>query len=264
MRLHNEVLKPGGDRTLVMLHGILGQGGNLRGLARQFIEAQPGWSAVLMDLRAHGNSQFTPGSADTVQNAASDVVETLEALKLNPHAIVGHSFGGKVTLALDAPHLMTLDSAPGARPDARGSESTAEVLQLLTTLKTGPWPTREAYVDALLSAGQSKLVAQWLAMNLDRRDDGLHFRLPMARIHALIADYLHLDLWSAVEHPKGRVHLVIGTRSGVYDHDDRVRAQQLELGSGGQVTVDLIDAGHWLHVEAAAEVLATMRARLTT
>ncbi|MFT3713828.1 MAG: alpha/beta hydrolase [Archangium sp.] len=265
MKLHHELLsKPGAERVLVMLHGILGQGGNLRGLARQFIEAQSGWSAVLMDLRAHGSSQDAPGNADTVANAAADVTETLAALGLKPHAIVGHSFGGKVALALDAPHVMTLDSAPGARPDARGSESTAEVLQMLTSFKTGPWPTRDAYVEAVMQAGQSKMVAQWLAMNLDRRDDGMWFRLPMPRILTLIADYLNLDLWSAVEQPKpGRqYHLVVGTSSTVYDRDDILRAQELETNSQGRVTVDLLDAGHWIHVEAAAEVLATMQRRL--
>jgi hypothetical protein len=59
------------------------------------------------------------------------------------------------------------------------------------------------------------------------------------------------------------VHLVIGTRSTVYDRDDTLRAQALETHGEGQVTVDLIDAGHWIHVQAAAEVLATMRRRLT-
>jgi pimeloyl-ACP methyl ester carboxylesterase len=263
MKLHHELLtKTGSTNTVVLLHGILGQGGNLRGLARQFIESKPGWSAVLMDLRAHGSSQDAAENADTVQHAAADVRETLASLGIAPRAIVGHSFGGKVTLALEAPHLMTLDSSPGARPDAHGSESTEEVIRMLDAMKPGPWTTREEFVEAVLQRGQGKTVAQWLAMNLERRDEGLFFKLPMPRIHALITDYLHLDLWSAVEQPRGQVHLVIGTRSSVYDHDERVRAQSAETNGRGAVTVDLIDAGHWIHVEAAAEVLDVMRRRL--
>jgi esterase len=50
--------------------------------------------------------------------------------------VVGHSFGGKVALALAQAHpelleVMTLDSAPGPRLDARGSEATVRVVTML-------------------------------------------------------------------------------------------------------------------------------------
>jgi pimeloyl-ACP methyl ester carboxylesterase len=266
------VLRPpqAGDRVLVMLHGILGQGNNLRGLARQFIERHAGWTAVLLDLRAHGSSLAPPGDADTVAHAAADVRETLAHAGLAAHAVVGHSFGGKVALMLAevgvaAPHIMTLDSGPGARPDARGSEATADVLRLLRELtRGGSWPTRDAFVDVVVRHGHAQMVAQWLAMNLERVDDRFRFKLPMERIDALIDDYLQVDLWRVVERATSlaRVHLVIATRSTVYDHDERVRAQGLETSSGGAVAVDLVDAGHWLHVENQAAVLEVMGRRL--
>lgn len=264
MLLHHDVLNAApGARVLVMLHGILGQGNNLRGVARSFL-ASGGWTAVLMDLRAHGQSQAAPGNADTVQNCARDVEETLRSLGLEPYAIVGHSYGGKVALATNtkAQHVMTLDSAPGARPDARGSESTEEVILMLHRLK-GPWPTRDAFVDEVMAAGQPKHLAQWLAMNVERRDDGqFHSRFDMKRIDALILDYLHVDLWSAVERKDRFTHLVVAERSRVYDHDDRVRAQTLET-TGANVTLDLLEGSHWIHVDNAAGVLDVMKRRLT-
>ena len=56
-----------------------------------------------------------------------------------------------------------------------------------------------------------------------------------------------------------KVHLVICARSPVYSHEDRVRAQSLEHDSKERVTVDVLSAGHWVHVEdpqGVSEVLA--------
>lgn len=44
------------DRYMLFLHGILGTRANWRGIARRFVDARPGWGAVLVDLREHGES----------------------------------------------------------------------------------------------------------------------------------------------------------------------------------------------------------------
>lgn len=277
MKLKHEVLRtPGREatRAVVMLHGILGSGSNLRGLARAFLSSPEGvdCAAVLMDLRAHGLSLDAPGNADTVRHCAADVSETLQSLGLTPWAVVGHSFGGKVALALEGlplTHVMTLDSAPGSRPDARGSERTLGVLDQVRALR-GPWSSRDAFVDELMQGGQTRALSQWLAMNLERRDDGFHFRLDMTRIDALLHDYLELDLWNVVEHaatqPHGpKLHLVIALGSKVYEHDDRVRAQSLEsqsVSGAPGVSVDLLDGSHWIHVDNPTGVVEVMRRRL--
>jgi esterase len=149
--------------------------------------------------------------------------------------------------------VMTLDSAPGPRGDARGSESTLEVLQALESMK-GPWTGREAFCAELEGKGLSKMLGQWLAMNLESRPEGWVFRLSLPRIHALLEDYFEVDLWPVVEaaaqSKQGpKLHLVIGARSLVYAQEDRVRAQALEHESEGQVTVDVLSAGHWVHVD---------------
>ncbi len=273
MKLHHEAFSaPGATPTeaVVFLHGILGSGGNLRSHARRFIAGAPRFLAVLMDLRAHGESQGAQG-ADTVAQAARDVAETAAGTGLPLTAVVGHSFGGKVALALapEVPtlrHVLTLDSAPGPRLDARGSEATVRVLSMLGEL-LGPWPDRDAFIAEVERRGHARALAQWLAMNLARTDEGFVVRLDLTRVAALLDDYFEVDLWPLVESaaatPAGpAVHLVIGTKSRVYEHHDRVRAQGLESSSGGHVTVDLLDAGHWVHVEAPEGVAQVLAARL--
>lgn len=273
MLLNHELISaPGGTpaQSIIFLHGILGTGGNLRSHARRFVQARPHYQAVLMDLRAHGESLGRDGE-DTLSAAAADVEQTAEALGHPVHAVVGHSFGGKVTLMLAHSRLkpaavMTLDSAPGPRPGARGSETTASVLSMLDTLH-GPWATREAFVTAVVGAGFSLDIARWLAMNLGPSQAGFVFRLELPRIHALLRDYLAVDLWPVVEgaaqNRQGpRIHLVIGTKSQVYEKEDRARAKALESAASGQVTVDELQAGHWVHVEDPQGLAETLQRRL--
>src|SRR4051812_16958788 len=80
---------------VLFLHGLLGQGGNWRSFARRLNDALPRWGAVLVDLRMHGASQgFLP--PHDVFSAARDLAELEAALPGPVHAVLGHSFGGKV------------------------------------------------------------------------------------------------------------------------------------------------------------------------
>ncbi len=265
---HEVVTAPGGSptRLVVFLHGILGSGANLRAHARRFVQARPDWQAVLMDLRAHGKSLGREG-ADTVESAALDVLQTSRTLSLPLTAAVGHSFGGKVALqlVLDAPtlaHVVTLDSAPGPRGDAHGSEGTLVVLELLERLHDQTWPTREAFLGDIEAGGQSRGLGQWLAMNLEQREGRFVFRLELPRIHALLDSYFELDLWTVVEHAAAQVHLVIAEQSRVYDEADRARADALASEPSGRVTVDRLAAGHWVHVDDPEGVARVLLHRL--
>lgn len=263
MRLSYDTLASAGSsptQAVVFLHGILGTGVNLRSHARRFVERRPGSLALLVDLRAHGRSQGLDG-VDTVAAAARDIVETARGLEQPLTAVIGHSFGGKVALSLvealpTIERVVTLDSAPGLRLDARGSEATMRVLRLLEELR-GPWKTREAFSAEVEAKGESRSMASWLAMNLGWESDAFRLRLDLSRIHALLESYLAFDAWPVLEHAVARgrpkVDLVIAKGSEVYGPEDRARANRLASPSG-PLAVHLLDGGHWIHVENPAGV----------
>jgi esterase len=269
---HELITAPGASptRAVLFLHGILGSGSNLRSHARRFVQQVPACAGVLVDLRAHGSSLGLEGR-DDLAACARDLDETVASLPLPVSGVVGHSFGGKVALTWARTHpglrdVMTLDSAPGPRPDQHGSESTLQVLGLLRAAQR-PWPSRDAFVAHVEAQGLAKSLGQWLAMNLELRAEGWVFRLELPRIQALLEDYFDADLWPVIEQAAARkagtrFHLVIGTRSTVYDHEDRVRAHALEASADGFVTVDLLEAGHWVHVEDPQGVSAVLLRRL--
>jgi pimeloyl-ACP methyl ester carboxylesterase len=264
---------------MVFLHGILGSGSNFRTLARRFVEACPGWGAVLVDLRMHGASVgFSP--PHTVAAAAEDVVAAVAGMGSSPSAspsattvggavagVLGHSFGGKVALLFaermeTAQVVWVLDSNPGARPDGAGSD---EVLRVLAVLRGLPptFATREAFVEAVMAEGISAPTTQWLAMNVRPSGDAFRFRIDLDAIDELLRDYWHLDLWPIAEAPPARlrVHHVLGARSTVYGAAARERAERAADARPDRVFVHVVEeAGHWVHSDRPDAVLSLLTA----
>jgi esterase len=244
------------DRTIVFLHGILGSGANWRTFAKQIVAAKPRWRAVLVDLRLHGDSTDLP-PPHTVDSAANDIVDAMAAFTPNGKvdAILGHSFGGKVALALadklggDLDRLFVVDANPGARPDARGSESTRHIVELLTELPE-EFADRKDFTKWAEERGVSRPVAMWLAMNV-RPVTGTTrfvFRIDIQAVRTMVEDYFALDLWRVLESPPGRMQttLIAGGKSTVVDAPDLERARK----SPRCEVLVIPDAGHWVHVDA--------------
>lgn len=257
----------GAAHRALFLHGMLGRGNNLRSLARRFVEACPGWDALLLDLRGHGASPKSSPSP-SLTAAAADVLPLCTG---GPAvgALVGHSFGGKVALEvarllctspadstrarLALPlHIFTLDSNPGVRQpsEVSGPDSVVTVLRQLAAL-TGPHASRSAFVDALQGRGLTRSLSQWLAQSTEPSPDGgVRFALDLAELEALLQSYFATDLWPFLSQPAPglHIHLIIGEHSTSYSPADRQRAAALAAAQP-QLHVDLLPADHWVHTD---------------
>jgi pimeloyl-ACP methyl ester carboxylesterase len=71
----------------------------------------------------------------------------------------------------------------------------------------------------------------------------------------MLQSYYTTDLWDSVEDPAGGdVHVVIAEKSASLTPADRAR---LDAGLP-HVHVHRVDADHWLHIEAAEQVIALL------
>jgi esterase len=243
-----------GDVPTVMLHGFLGTGRNLRSLAAAWSAADPRRRFLLPDLTGHGSSPPPPAGADLF-TLARDVVDTARAQGITgAFDWVGHSLGGRVSLAgsLHVPEAVRsvtlLDITPGPVPGDL-SES-GKVLGVL--LQAPPRAdNRRAMRAELTGRGLSEPLADWLLMNLVTQPDGVKWRFDRQALAELHSRVNGTDLWEAVERP-GRppMRCIRGGKAKYVSDADAER-----MVAAGCPVATLPDAGHFVHVDAPQALL---------
>jgi pimeloyl-ACP methyl ester carboxylesterase len=264
--LHIEAIEsaPGSARRwALVLHGVFGSGSNWRLFMRKLAAARPEWGFALVDLRGHARSP-AGHAPHTVAAVAADL-RALEARLDGPvRGVVGHSLGGKIALAYAAlrpgelDRVWVLDSHPGVRDDP-ADVPTMKVLELLERLPAR-FDSRPAFVHAVQQAGQSRMLASWLAMNVRRGDDGHRLQLALPVVRAILEDYFRDDRWGEIERRDAmrELHLVVGGRSFVIDGATRERLAAIASDVPSVHQHVLEQAGHWLHVDAGHALLQMM------
>jgi esterase len=248
-------------RTLVMLHGIYGRGRNWLNVARALVAARADYACWLVDLPHHGDSG--PGvHGDSVRGLAADVEAWLATEGLAPDAILGHSYGGKVALAMAeraravALQIWVIDSTPEIKPP---SGSAWKMLQIIRRLPDRV-PTRDVVVNAIIEGGFPPGVAQWMSTNLVREEDAFVWRLDFDVMEGLLADFFTTDLWNVVESPGPHdIHFLKASQSSAIS-DDAVR--RITAASGDRVHLHHREGGHWIHAESPEVVTQLLVERL--
>ena len=96
----------------ILIHGLFGQARNLGRLQRRLALTR---RTLAVDLRSHGDSPHGPLD---LRAMGDDVHETMRAARIDRAVVVGHSLGGKVSMALALDHpdkvarLLVADIAP--------------------------------------------------------------------------------------------------------------------------------------------------------
>lgn len=259
-KLHHEAIGTGAHR-LLLTHGIYGAGSNWRAIARKVSQQRADYTVVLVDLRNHGRSEGGE-RPHTLQACAEDIRSLCDELG-GVDVLAGHSFGGKVMLQTRAlvrvAQTWMFDSSPSPR-EADPKGSVVAVLELMERLPKS-WPSRDAFVNAVLAEGHAQGLAQWLGMNVVADGDAYILRLDLAAVREMLQDYYAQDLWpTALDPAFGDLELVIADRSDTISADDRARLTT----APPHVHVHHIDAGHWLHIDAPANVVELLVHALPT
>ena len=254
-----------GSPWLLAVHGIFGSGGNLKTMARALVEVLPTWSILLIDLRGHGRS-LAGDPPQTMASAANDLVELAHRERGEGRhvcAVLGHSLGGKVALAVreQAPPWLeatvVLDSSPSARPgalqDTAHQNTVPRVLRLLESMPS-ELASREAFVARIEREGFPQSMAQWLAMNLERTEDGVRLGIDLQVMRDLLTDYYARDMWNSLAGGSGSVCVVVAEKSEALASADQTKLAALVANNPSVFSAVIADAGHWLHAEKPTEV----------
>ncbi|RAI58534.1 alpha/beta fold hydrolase [Roseicella frigidaeris] len=245
MRLN--AVEAGEGAPLVLLHGLFGAAGNWGSLQRRLAARR---RVIALDLRNHGASGRA--AAMDYPALAEDVAETLAALGAAPAAVLGHSMGGKVAMALALTRpalvgrLVVADIAPVAYPPALRAYVAA-----MQAVPLHPGLTRREADAALAPAVPEAGIRAFLLQNLRLGEGGPHWRLGLAEIAAAMP-----AIEGFPELPgryDGPVLVLRGERSPYVrpEHEARFRAL---FPAAAFATVPA--AGHWVHAENPEGFLA--------
>lgn len=264
--------------TVIFLHGILGRGQNLRGIAQRLCK-EMNVNAILVDLPLHGGSQAYDGPL-TLDGCVDAILRSLEHLPTHKvMGVVGHSFGGKVALKLAA-HLgenpqrghtatspvtgVIIDSAPSA---FQGTD--AFVQKVFTLLRGAPetFSSRDAFYDHVIAQGYDRPFALWLGTNLqdDSSAGGVALKWNLDGIESMLNDYFSFDAWELLqwvgEHPQlMRLHWILGGASKAVSESDKKLLARLAKNHRKHIHLTHIPhAGHWVHVDAPNDLVEALK-----
>jgi pimeloyl-ACP methyl ester carboxylesterase len=271
--LHFRALgSPEAPKLAFVLHGALGSGQNFSRFSQKLAERRPDYRQVLVDLRHHGQSSGA-SPPNTLASCAEDLRALGEHLGAQPSVLIGHSFGGKVSIeyARQATERQTpgpeqiwvLDAVPGAQPDG---ETNSEVAHVMAAVRAVPMPAqsrRDVVAHLMSSAGLSSGLAEWMATNLRREPQGYTWMFNLDGIEELMRDYFRVDLWGFLAQSRARpqFELVVAERSDRWTPELRQRARALP--AAAQVHYhELPRSGHWVHVDNPVALLDLMAERL--
>lgn len=233
-----------------MLHGIYGRGRNWQTIAKGVVAERPEYGCWLVDLPYHGSSP-PARHGDTISGLAHDVREWLDAEGVMPNAILGHSYGGKVALAMAAQwpgarlQVWVIDSTPELKPPSGSAWGMLEVVRRLPPR----FASRDEAVQALVEHGYALGVAQWMATNLAREGEEFVWALDFDAMERLLRDFFSTDLWDVLESPgpEHDIHIVKASESSAISDTAVAR---IESASGGRVHLHHRQGGHWIHAES--------------
>ena len=230
------------DDALLILHGLFGSRNNWAPLARKLARYQ---DVYALDMRNHGDSQ----RADSMSypEMANDILWFMTGEDLPEVSVLGHSMGGKIAmqLALDAPQqikkLIVADIAP-REYEARHEK----IFQAVDEIDRAMLTSRRDADRLIQEILPEEDLRMFLLTSLRREEDQiLGWRTNM---HGVRKNYQAIS--AAPSFTPGRQYMgptliIGGTQSPYITQDD----QKLILSLFPNRQIEMINAGHWLHVQ---------------
>jgi len=241
-----------GRPPLVLLHGLLGSSRNWQtagtALATQF-------HVHALDLRNHGRSPHADGM--TYDDLTVDVLAWLDALRLGPVTLIGHSMGGKTAMRLACRHpgrvarLVVVDIAPKDYfwPAHRESFAAMNELDLATLTSRGD---AEARFEARVPSWPMR---KFLATNLEADAAGRwRWQINLPAVTRGLPDVEKNPLAPGDAYA-GPVQFIAGGKSTYLESADTA-VIRTHFPAADVVTI--AESGHNPHVEARAAFVAAV------
>jgi pimeloyl-ACP methyl ester carboxylesterase len=245
----------GSGPPLLVLHGLFGSSSNWRGIARQLAATH---TVISVDLRNHGASPW----ADVMGyvEMADDVLQLIDRLGLKAPAVMGHSMGGKTAMALALRHpqrvgrLLVVDIAPVAYADQQ--TPFADAMRGADVMAAA---SRAEVQGRLQRAVADPGVVPFLMQNLVMHNAHFDWRINLMGISAAIPQLCGFPSELLGASYAGPVTVIAGRESDYVVQLDGAAFRPMFPHADVHV---IEDAGHWVHADQPAALLACVRRAL--
>lgn len=244
--------KVGEGKPLIILHGLFGSADNWLSIAK---ELENNYTMYLVDQRNHGDS---PKSEDWDYKAmVDDLAAFMSSQGLESADIMGHSMGGKTAMnfALKYPNkvnkLIIADIAPRYYPPHH-----QKILEGLNAINMDELKSRKEADDTLAKYIDEIGIRQFLLKSLGR-DENRKF---IWKVNLPVITEKINNVGEALSGNKsfdGPSLFMRGANSNYIQDTDK---EDLEKYFPNYKLITIKNAGHWLHAEQPAAVVATIKA----
>lgn len=242
-----------GHPPLVVIHGLLGSSRNWQTVGAELAERR---HVLALDLRNHGLSPHAEDHDFATMEA--DVLRWMDGQGIARAALMGHSMGGKVAMALAChrpervERLVSVDIAPR---DYDASKFKT-ILEAMLAIEPETLASRAAAETQLAEVVKDWAMIKFLTTNLERGDDGrFQWRINVPALHAELDEIARTSL-SPGDRYEGPTLFVIGGYSRHVREEDRpeiaARFPQSRI-------ITVAESGHNPHIEQRAAFVAAVR-----
>jgi pimeloyl-ACP methyl ester carboxylesterase len=212
LRIHYLDWGTAGKQPLILLHGIARTAHNFDHLALRFTDK---YHVISVDLRGHGDSEWSKEGAYFVEDYVSDLEALIEKLGLRNLLLWGNSTGGRVAQMIAGRHpelvsAVVVEDVGPERPQtisnrratrmSQEESGWASVDELLAKIKTDYTRTAEPVLRAFAEHGSK------------RRADG---RIVWKRDPAILKGFVATKLWETIREIKAPIVYILGGASDI-------------------------------------------------
>jgi len=212
LRLHYLDWGSPDKQPFIMLHGIGRVAHSFDHIAPRF---NKDYHVIAIDMRAHGDSAWSPEGAYLVQDYANDLTAFVEQLNLRNVVLLGNSTGGRVVQVYAGTHpervakLVVEDVGP-----ERTNEIASGFARRVQQEENG-WASEDELVASLMRGGgtvSEELQRNYAHFGSKRRADG---RIVWKRDPNLVKGFIPTELWDPVLKIRCPAIYILGGNSSI-------------------------------------------------
>lgn len=230
---------------ILLIHGLFGSLDNLGVLARGLKASRP---LIQVDVRNHGLSPRAESMR--YREMAQDMLDTLDAHHIERVAVIGHSMGGKIAMAMSAlapqrlERLVMIDIAPVDYQTRRHDD----IFAAIRAVSEAGVRQRAEAAQVMRTLIKEEGVIQFILKSFSEGE--WRFNVP-----ALWENYATISGWEAVP---AWPHPALFIRGGDSSYlDNHYRDALLRQFPAAHAHV-ISGAGHWVHAEKPDAVLRSV------